>query len=664
VRYRDLDAKRDFDWSEGGDLLAQYHDANDDYAIMLIQQLLEQLNRSPHVARGSSLTGNALLLPGPGAGGFFRWADDASGIVLDTLLGLDVVPAGTIMQTVTNVAAVRLLSAPAGQAAIWALGTDTISDGGGGLWYWDATATEDDNKGTVIEVAGGGATGRYRRAGALQSSRIKPRWFGAKGDGLTNDRLAVIATRAYCKAVQGNNNNPSLDFGAGQYILDYIPGDPDHNGPIMLNDESHGLTWLGDNTAAMAQGSVRPTCVLRAGPNTTGAMIELEVEPDPLEYQPKASYISFVGLHVENGGNATHFLNMPSRQTGHLLFDRFSASGGANGPASAQFSSRVIYAQNFNYTHFKTCHFALAAPVDIELDGNGTGNGTARLSFEDLHITSQANDHTFFKLVNGSIDSLEFKDWTCDAQGAGALTMVDTRDIGLTTALVPNTVGALLITGVGESDDISGNATARLFRLKRCRAVDINGLQVTGNGAQTAFMSIEDCAVNWGANDVQSIAGPIIEEFGTLNRVNDYGPGLTRVGTTHGLLAAGSTANYLNLEVIPTTTLVPITGHRARGSGLVPMLFRALTVGAVYTFYRPLYNENPSGSLTPGATYNLLIINGTGGVMGVPVFDPADFKMQAAAIVAPANGKARGFTFFFDGAWLWEIGERMAGDIG
>lgn len=63
VRYRDLDAKRDFDWSEGGDLLASTHDANDDYAIMLVQQLLEQISRAPKVARGSSLAGDLDLVP-------------------------------------------------------------------------------------------------------------------------------------------------------------------------------------------------------------------------------------------------------------------------------------------------------------------------------------------------------------------------------------------------------------------------------------------------------------------------------------------------------------------------------------------------------------------------------------------------------------------------
>lgn len=72
VRYRDLDAKREFDWTEGGDLLAATHDANDDYAIMLIQQLLEALSRTPKLARGSALAG-LITLPAPGASQYLRY---------------------------------------------------------------------------------------------------------------------------------------------------------------------------------------------------------------------------------------------------------------------------------------------------------------------------------------------------------------------------------------------------------------------------------------------------------------------------------------------------------------------------------------------------------------------------------------------------------------
>jgi hypothetical protein len=79
VRYRDLDAKRDFDWAEGGDLLAATHDANDDYAIMLVQQLMEALRRTPTLPRGHVLTG-AIELPEPGAGQALRWNVDGTNL--------------------------------------------------------------------------------------------------------------------------------------------------------------------------------------------------------------------------------------------------------------------------------------------------------------------------------------------------------------------------------------------------------------------------------------------------------------------------------------------------------------------------------------------------------------------------------------------------------
>jgi hypothetical protein len=72
-------------------------------------------------------------------------------------------------------------------------GYATPNDGGGGLFSWYPGDATPANGGTVIEPTGG-PVGRYKRnySGGLPNVR----WFGAKGDGITNDAPAINATLA------------------------------------------------------------------------------------------------------------------------------------------------------------------------------------------------------------------------------------------------------------------------------------------------------------------------------------------------------------------------------------------------------------------------------------------------------------------------------------
>lgn len=63
------------------------------------------------------------------------------------------------------------------------LGYYSAGDGGGGEFYWDSTSTDTDNGGTIIQVTGV-TTGRWKR---IYESQLYANWFGAKGDGVTDD---------------------------------------------------------------------------------------------------------------------------------------------------------------------------------------------------------------------------------------------------------------------------------------------------------------------------------------------------------------------------------------------------------------------------------------------------------------------------------------------
>ena len=67
------------------------------------------------------------------------------------------------------------------------LGYSEKGDGGGGVFYWDASSVEEDNNGTILKVDSI-FTGRWKR---LYNSYLNVSMFGFIGDGITDDSDAI-----------------------------------------------------------------------------------------------------------------------------------------------------------------------------------------------------------------------------------------------------------------------------------------------------------------------------------------------------------------------------------------------------------------------------------------------------------------------------------------
>jgi hypothetical protein len=98
---------------------------------------------------------------------------------------------GTGRGTLDKVATVETISAlktfTGSEDAVIVQGYYAAGDGGGGDFYWDSTSTETANDGTTVQATGV-TTGRWIR---IYSGAVNVRWFGAKGDGVTDDGTAL-----------------------------------------------------------------------------------------------------------------------------------------------------------------------------------------------------------------------------------------------------------------------------------------------------------------------------------------------------------------------------------------------------------------------------------------------------------------------------------------
>lgn len=116
------------------------------------------------------------------------------------------------IRTVDDIASLKLLGGSTEHETILRVaGYYTPNDGGGGDFWWDATSTETDNKATIVKATDI-VTGRWKRL--LPGGYVSLRWFGAKGDGVTDDALLYQDAINYAVT-----NNVALYVPKGVYLI-------------------------------------------------------------------------------------------------------------------------------------------------------------------------------------------------------------------------------------------------------------------------------------------------------------------------------------------------------------------------------------------------------------------------------------------------------------
>jgi pectate lyase-like protein len=138
-----------------------------------------------------------------------------------------------------------------GATAIFLKGYWTPGDGGGGMFFWDpAQAKASDDGGTVIAPTGV-TKGCWMR---LLEGQISVRWFGAKGDGATDDTRAIQAAVDVAQAERKDARIAKVVLPAGQYVV----GKPPSSTGIVVNK-------LGVIIEGLAASQSQKACIQVAG---------------------------------------------------------------------------------------------------------------------------------------------------------------------------------------------------------------------------------------------------------------------------------------------------------------------------------------------------------------------------------------------------------------
>ncbi len=164
------------------------------------QQQQDQLDRSLKLPAGEVGTAANATLPPNRAGKYLAFDLSQNPICLPSPAVVTSILDINLVQVVDTIASLRALPAPIGNVQFLVRGYYAIGDGGGGMFAWAAASAVADNLGTVIIPNASPASGRWLR---ITSSLLSFAWFGAKGDGTTNDLAALQAAISYVSSAGG-----------------------------------------------------------------------------------------------------------------------------------------------------------------------------------------------------------------------------------------------------------------------------------------------------------------------------------------------------------------------------------------------------------------------------------------------------------------------------
>jgi Pectate lyase superfamily protein len=285
---------------------------------------------------------------------------------VDTTLGNAPWPCGARNGDLATKTAVML-----GATVVIAKGCVTAGDKGGGMFYWNPSSTELDNGGTVVDTTCLPVrhSGRWIR---IYDGLMDVRWFGARGDGTTDDTQALQKALDEVRVRGG-----SLFFPPGRYIVS----------STLDAGASQGVRYFGGSTSSRGtnfpeDGNVKqwPTTLVWMGGQANSDVL----------FKWGGSHCIFDGIGFQGGWDSAPnppgigFLMYKSSGlgTGKGSFPRIQISHAAVGFQCAELrSDDNCDTCNFGRFHIKGCGVGFRVKND-----QGVAHSFAYAKFDDTGV--------------------------------------------------------------------------------------------------------------------------------------------------------------------------------------------------------------------------------------------------------------------------------------
>jgi hypothetical protein len=273
-----------------------------------------------------------------------------------------------------TMADLRILLAPTAATIVHLLGYHTPSDGGGGVFRWDALSTLPDDGGLTIIPAGSPTQGRWRR---VTSGPVDIRWFGANPDATSSQNSASIQ-----KAIGSlPSSGGTVLFPAGVYHV---------ANTIRVVGNNVALLGEGvDATTLLADAALR--AVVRFGDaaaGDAGLAINCSIERMSIDRQTGTIPIGSVGILWELFAYGYERLTRVNR---HYYGRKITGIGPPN-RISIGYSLYEPYSSNATRAHMRIEHAAGIKVFGGEFGRNGREEFNSAGMIE---IAGLANDVTF-----------------------------------------------------------------------------------------------------------------------------------------------------------------------------------------------------------------------------------------------------------------------------
>lgn len=466
----------------------------------------------------------------------------------------------------------------------------------GGIFTYNDTRSAENDGGTVFD----GWVRQY-------TFFISVKWFGAKGDGSTNDTLAIQS------AIDAlvDLDNTVLYFPVGRYII-----------TNTLNLTIKSLSIIGETYGFRPSGAIKGS----TGLIWTGGASSI--------FSCNKNLITFSSFYVENLGSATSWLELTAGAQ-NIIFDKlsFNKVTGFN-----EFSEAVIVSNGarLGYSQFKTITATQPSEKFILIKDAGE-SGVTPMSFSERCIFRSAGTMTVLATDNSGIEGVSFKDCTV-VKASGTMKLVDT-----TTNPVARTIINLSIDNCEFDADTA--ITTEFLDLENVTNVSIDNNNIYGNGSSVPFVN----AVN---SNLSSLKGnyakgiSYIYSADSTSLIRGVGSNSSDYSTVEGYVSGGVTR-------IPLTQSASIEIDSASfGSSEMGSFVCNITTADAYTF--SLDKSKPQ-NIEEGQMFILTIRNISGGAIADPLFSASSMR-ASAGITAPSNNNEKTIMFRYDGTVARQIG--------